>query len=700
MYINSSRHLQTTQHTQLLYCNIIGRSNMAPTRKSVNLPATSLTPKSIVLCRHGAVSATLCAPVNDSQHFSFTVPRKMMQLTLDTLHVSDSRGSIPSVSFKAPVYISTEDLIFDSEEVWNDIVRDNQGSLVLLELSDGSSVKGHLMGLKSPPAASDTKHPTSHLLLLTDSTVSTHQVDSITSLSFMDCAATEKLARFTSLRSRVIDTQSHYRIQIHAHGSGPGELTVSFDQSSPFSPAYDISYLCTPDKGSSDYGVYPSSLKCFATIRNPLHYDLKDVDVTLDSGFRRQDGSATVYNDRFESQASRQNGGSKSGSESGSSSGSSSGSESEESVTTYGWLQDTATSTGRSTTSWFAHEHNPEMFHKLAEKVSVKVGESVRMFLFEKRVNAGVVHLFDGSWEPKRAMLSMYLANCSDVPLEPGRFWISQEGHKLPPTIIRNYMRVGQRSCAYFVISGCWMTKSDSFKITEMSLCGFADEKMIVKVKRLRTSTYEFHNKEKRNIEVVVDHKCLQSSPGDSELDATLYTDGKEINVAADKYTPLFPRVDYWVRLRPGQKSRLVILEETSKEKKFGMFGNSSSKVNGLITTLEMKKIMNEDMGKRLRKVLGMRREIEQLRRERRVHVKRLEALKGYNRRKAEEDPKEDGEVEYSENGDGYLIATRKCGESIRVIEGRVDGILSKEMELCKLMEENKKEICDLHKLN
>lgn len=646
---------------------------------------------SIVLSRHGAVTVNLRATVDDDELFIFTIPRKDFQRSLDSLQVSDSRGNIPSVTFKAPAYISTDGLS-SYGTAWNDIVRDNEGALVHLKLRNGTDVQGHLHGFeRSNSSDSDDSrnkyNPATHtLILMNDYSLSQYRVDTILCLGFMDCDITRNLSRFSYIKNRIMDTESRYRVLISAHGSGSGEITISYRQESPFDPAFDISYMCYPDKGVPDYGVHPCLLKCFATIRNPLHCDLQDVWFTLDSGIVRHNGDATVYvNEPCESETlsdwSRR-------------SVPENGSDTEDKIEPEAEpdseeerLRDSACSSNISSSSWTVFDSKPAMIHKLSEKISLTIGEAIRVLLFEKRCEAGRIHLFDKTWQWRGyCSMSYYINNNTDVALEPGRITFHPDS-RMEGGIIDSYLPIGFCAFKDYSVSGCGAKKTKSSRIVEVHSCDVVGRNMILTYICEQTSTYEFHNKELHDIQLVVLHNYAKSYQAETELTATLWGENGVTTLApSDSQSHYIREVTYRLKLREDEVCRLVILERIRKKEELAMFNDFSSK---LIFKLKRKRIISEDVATEMTQILKIKEAIGRLKWEKAMHEKKIRSVRTFLLRRA-------GIKEYyGEKADDetYFSAVPKLTAQIEKIAEIIFEMGCKEMELREEVKEKELDI-------
>lgn len=428
----------------------------------------------------------------------------------------------------------------------------------------------------------------------------------------------------------------------------------------------------------------------------------------MNSGMTRRSGNVSVYKERFDPPAwDNQNGSAEGSAQSGSGEGSvkSSGidarkSESEGSAETFDGCFANPTSTDtRSTTSWFEHENKPPMHHQLAEKISVNVGESVRVFLYAKPVESGIIHMFALGSAPNRAKLATYLLNSTDVPLEPGRLSHHRERSKLPPSCIENYLKVGQLSCRAYAKSGCWTNRFVSLRIGKVISCVVASEKIVLRLTKRRTTTYNLHNKEERQIELLIDHNCSNRSLGTADVNATLHADNKTETIEPPPHQPSFPWVHYWLKLRAGQRCSLIVVEGLEKEQNFHLFDSLSCK---LIAKLEAYKAINGDVANRLKEVMRMIREEEKLRRECKLLGKRLEALKKKQRSHAQDGPDCHWRDERLDQGsaEGYMKSMERTEEEMNKIVEMIDKLEYRTIHLRLALDKKRTEICGMKQLN
>lgn len=143
----------------------------------------------LTLFSHGVANLELSAQVQDDVSLSLSFPERHMNDVLKSLTVVDTNdGQIASISYEAPTdtnFPPDDTLCFDGASPFKSLLESAQGASVLIQLRDGTSFKGLILGLQclpsqqTPHRESKPIHPhtTLNLVLLREgSKLSTHDV--------------------------------------------------------------------------------------------------------------------------------------------------------------------------------------------------------------------------------------------------------------------------------------------------------------------------------------------------------------------------------------------------------------------------------------------------------------------------------------------------------------------------------------------
>lgn len=663
-----------------------------------------LSPHAINLDYSGVAKVTFKTSVLDSEHLFFTVPRKQMQRVIDSLQINDSRGVKPQINFPAPTFSPPSDFSIDSQDAWNDLIQQHQGSLVQIHTNQ-NQVEGHLIGIKWQTPRDD---PHAQVLLLNDSNVSTYPVDSIQSLSFKDPAAVNQLTDYASVKSHHLETREYCNINIHLHGNGPGQVIISYVQLSSHNLPFQISYSAYPDENAPEYGTHSNLLiKWHAVVQNPLHYDLDNVELTLRSH---------NYVDRFENSMYPESSNPDNDSSSDSSfnehkSGFYENSNSDQSSLqgdddskldtseSQNGIDDELVDTrslGASTCSFTANNIKEQTTFCTSQKISVKLHQCVKIPLLEKTYRGGIIHLYTVTpmSKKKSCYLALLVENTSDMHFEPGKGRIWMKNKSIP--FVVSGTKIGEGFfCSIDWSTGCRGQTKQSSNLEKVVSRTVQDTKLKAKVILKRIVTYDFHNLEERDLELYVQYDSVNNSRMESELEARLYMTSLNLNEIEENdkgvivepcFKQLIPRWRYFkLILKSGQKYRLIVTEHVKKNLEFEISNICSSR---MIAKMERNMIIESKMAEQLKSFLQMKRDLKRVKRERTLHRHRLVSLRNYQKQKAREDEIDiDSSVAHGDGIEGkveekYLDVISKSMEAICRVEEIVDQLHVREVEL------------------
>ncbi|KAI0560919.1 hypothetical protein FGB62_97g18 [Gracilaria domingensis] len=647
-------------------------------KDSAGVPRQIL-PKSLCISRDGSLHVVRRASVIDSETLYFLVPRRQMQRAIDSLQVSDSRGTVPRITFPASSF-SPHKLNIRAEDAWTDLVQEQQGAYVQIFMGSDCA-EGHLIGLRNHDEENGRK---SSVLLLHDSQVSAYDIQTVTSLSFRDSSAAAALKKYTTSREFDMDTKEYYRVTITTTGSGTGNVSVSYSQIVSGVP-FSISYSFSMPEGVPAYGIHPNMLlKCFATISNPLSCDLKNVEVLLQGQIYQNFPKKDMYEDAGDK---------------GSDAGNDKSSGNEES--SFQWTRKAdSVSSGLSevdeifdTSNTYVSQASIEAHYDSCRKVlakivlSLKEGECARVPLFEVCCEGGLVHFY--GLESKVCSLNFYIRNTSERDLEPGHGQFCAPDIESTSWIALGFLKKGDTDVSRFRQStGCRGSSISESVMEKVTGCSKVGKTLVATVTFRRAVQYLFHNVEDRDIDILVYHKSRQSSRAEVESETKLYRDLKAVEFAEHErksmvQTPrrlgFFTRMNDVIHVQACAKERckLVVIEKVTRNVEIPLLQNVSAK---RIANLEENNMIGGKTAEQLHEILHFEREIEMLSTRRSLHRKRIQALINHLSMEAEKkedsEPISDGKEEKgSYEGSTYMRAVLRFEKERMELQKAVEDI-------------------------
>ncbi|KAI0563564.1 hypothetical protein FGB62_37g415 [Gracilaria domingensis] len=455
-----------------------------------------LIPHALQIDRDGYLVVKMKASVVSSESLAFTVLRKNMQLALDTLDVVDSRGTLPFITFGSPIYFDGEK--DRSEQAWDIMLREARGARVHVEFEDGSA-DGTLMGIQKDFAVKSEDVCSMNLVVLSDGEVTVHRVDTIRSLSFLDEDVTDRLKRESLLINSAVDTLRHYRVVIIACGQGEGLLNVCYGQRSPYYPAFEIFYAVddTPEENGC------RRTKCFFTIRDPLHFDITDVEVQLQSGIQRRRDYRPAY--CVEDLKSSSSDGSP-----------------ERTVLDDDEEFDHVSS--ESTTSGHTLYGHGNHIYNINEKLSLKEGQSVRIFHSEIGIRSEEMSSYGANWTTK-VVNSQYIQNVNGDFLAAGTWYWNDRETKTNRIFYYSDIAGHPEFANYMTWSALPRCRSVKQRVHEVGRAIRSEimaNTLRVSYEWNVTTTYRFRNQSKLEFSMFLIHESVVSSRRRSHIEATV----------------------------------------------------------------------------------------------------------------------------------------------------------------------------------
>ena len=669
-----------------------------------NVSSTPLKPTAIELRYDGLAYITLKASVVDSQKFHFSVPREQMQRVLDSLQLSDSRGNTLNPVFPAPILTPINDFSVNSQDAWNDLVLQHQGSQVQLRTKD-DYVQGNLVGVKWETPKDD---PKAQVLLLYDSKVTAHPVDSVQSVSFKDSSRIDELNKFVSDKNQKMEYNKYYRITINTSGTGHGHITASYTQYTESSTPFEISYLAHADEHAPVTGSHPNMImKWFALVVCPLHYDINDVDLTLRGNLFRENVGSKLYPNTFTTKQndsftpgsgyfqSYKNNSDKNSTNDGSYAETIS---SEINIENDDFVDD---DTFLSTCSAVASNMRGDTKLGETRKISIKAGKCTKIELCEKRYEGGLVHFCRGARENSSTDVEycLMIDNTGNTHLEAGRgTFHDKEGYT--DFVVNGTRRDGGYFCVLDYNTGCSAKSTRISNLEEIISRKFENNKLKVNMIVKRVITYDFQNKENRDIDLFVQHDSDLSSLRVVDIEAKLCKEGSDEQVIIEPtWGSKGPRwIYYKLMLEAKEKYRLVVHEHVTKTVTIDILNNYCSRS---ITIMELNKIIDAKIAEKLRELVRMGRERTRVQTERKLCSRKIIALKKLEKEKADEtnnyqDQKiANGDSTQKDRDEEMLFgpSRRKFLHDMEMLEERVDRLVIQDVTLKKEIEKKLKAI-------
>lgn len=596
------------------------------TNDTANDPREIL-PKSLIISRDGFLQVTRKTTVMESEKLYFCVPKKQMERAVDTLQVIDSRGTNPRIIFPSSFFCSDDSFKLRSEDAWSDLVARQQGAFIQVLMGDHDCAEGHLIGLRRDGAGESEK---TSLLLLRDGQVSAHNIETVTTISFRESRASAELKKYTTSKKFDLDTKDNYSITIIATGSGPGEISVSYSQFVSGAP-FTISYLITPADGASAYGIQKNMLlNSFATIRNPLSCDIKDVEVTIQGQMYQNFPKTDMYpedrGNEGEGQVARSDGSSENYEPA----------EDAENPSVSGEFYDVDDLFDHGTIS--ASQTSVEAYYDFHREVratatlSLKEGCCTKISLFHAQCEVGLSHYYRAGID--RCSLDLYIRNTTGRNLEPGYGQFSSPDIASTHMFSMPFLKKSERALIPFRrYTGCRGSVTSTSLMERVVSSSKVNEKLLATIMFRRTIQYTLHNLEEKDVDVLLFHKTAQCSTKEVESEAIWYD--KLLAVGAGQQNgkgsvvqpspgDLRTLTDYHVHVASKERCRLIVTEYVKKDVEVPLLENISVK---LVANLEKNNIIGRKLVDGLLDMLATEREIELLTKKRRAHRKRLKAL-------------------------------------------------------------------------
>eukprot|EP00178_Gracilaria_changii_P024399 TRINITY_DN734_c0_g1_i1.p1 TRINITY_DN734_c0_g1~~TRINITY_DN734_c0_g1_i1.p1 ORF type:complete len:698 (-),score=69.60 TRINITY_DN734_c0_g1_i1:271-2214(-) len=564
----------------------------------------TLLPHALQMDRNGGVIVKMKANVHNSERLSFTVLRSQMETALDSLEVVDSRGTAPQLTFSSPTHFNVKDI--QSAHVWDTMLQEARGARVQIE-SEHGCVDGTLMGMQKDFAARAEEPCSTSVVLLSDGQISTHRIDDIRSLCFLDDDITERLKRESFLKKCAVETSQHYRIIIAVFGEGEGVLDVSYQQHSPYYPAFETLYVVN---GIADLNG-PNRVERFFTIRNPMHYDLEEVDIQLQAQTTGRGHYPRAYGeDESQSSISDDN--------------------LERSIHSD---DEYIRASSISTTSLTAGFGLETKIYNIDQKLSLKEGDSVRIFHSETIVNYKVLvsNLVSATPNVNEAH---FIENIGGEFLGAGK-WILDEPITKGSNFTRTCDIAGHAKYVdeYFFF-GTTRCKGVVQKVPDIrrAVCSeIIGNKLRVSYEWCLTTVYRFENGSNLEFDMMLRHRGGVSTRRASRIRATMQCAAEE---AHGDETVAEVKLDYYgfrvgvrcfsLTLAPGKETVVTVREESTAEcllqREYSIPGDCTMKN---LQFLRSRDAVNESTMKLLEEAMFLVRDFARMKRDRRSHVRK-----------------------------------------------------------------------------
>lgn len=637
-----------------------------------------LKPYRIELNRHGTATVRLRACIVDTHTVSINLPRSGISTTLRSLVVSDSRGTTPTVLLPSPPKRN-----IDKEPVWYTLLAYHHGCPVSVETPD-SPHSGRVIGFGAGDSRSD--HGPNTIILDEDGHIAIRK--------FYDHGNLKIEAPSSNVEKCLPHVASNpfITLTVTANGVGPGTLSVAYNIKSPFENAYDILYrLHAPAVGSDDARFSNVKVVCTAVVNNPTPFDLEDVELCLIADVHRKSIDHMAHrlldahsdSDNNSSEPVR------------SSSRSSSTSVSRSTTSSPKWRRnkykrcdldtDVLTVSTTFTETEYARDWKPLFHMEVPQRITLGVNQSTIVTLFESTCEAGTAHYYNSSGQTRdsRAQRAYMIRNTTNIPFEPGLGHIVfGSAYEIP--IKLEYIPVGQVYVGSPLgDSGVRVRTQSSKKFNDVSCRTVQTGLLQTTVEWIRTVQIELYNKEENSADVVIMYDPASVWNYEEHSVVKLYEHEDDV----DKEGAGIPwkRLDspfgrdvphYSVPLRSGQTRVLVVHEKIYEDRHLA--SNRNPRVLARLLQLDG---ITKEVADSLRNLISMSRRLESLKRLSLRHERKMERVRSFADRVADEYWTPDNETINGEHGadrdlQKYFDTSEKAENTLSKLQDRCDALV------------------------
>eukprot|EP00178_Gracilaria_changii_P003002 TRINITY_DN14402_c0_g4_i1.p1 TRINITY_DN14402_c0_g4~~TRINITY_DN14402_c0_g4_i1.p1 ORF type:complete len:690 (+),score=115.76 TRINITY_DN14402_c0_g4_i1:172-2241(+) len=683
-------------------------SEMNHTPEQVDMIARTVSPQCLHVHRGGLVEVRMNAAVVDTERLRFDVSPKQIETALNSLVLSDSRGSTPNMFVHSPVTLKAASK--QSRKAWTKVLTRYQGTKVGIETTRDKS-EGILVGFRQElydsqetPSAGTMNHSKFFIVIRSGSKVSFHPLESITALNFQDKATCEALVKDSFMKQYVVQRRNVYTIEVVAQGKGKGDIEIRYSVRSRFSPAYEVSYIFDVNEDTFASGVRRDRrLKCYINFHNPLDVDLSDVKVVFRSGQKWTSKVYWSYKDKAEEDEAQDTEVQDQDSASSKTEGDDNeeGREEEKDEKFVDEFSDVSYST--TTTENLRDRGN--MNRELPTKVSLKMNESLKVLIFDKTCCGGIIRTIETDTSDAHGNVSLLLLNTTDERLESGHLQVNSTSCIVP--IIFTIIPMGPNE---FVLRSILRYSDIAWKryervdVGNQRSCHVTENQLVVINEKTQTMMGKIQNKSDIEVELFFFHRLCSRAHERNAIEGILTraswlhsSDGE--NVQPFCYSSLYKCVGYLLKLRAREDCWMTVREQMMAKKKHMILEGLKSET---VAHAEAAELVPPAALQSLRRLLSQSNELRDLKNEHWLHEEKLRQIEAYRVKgasKSKEGGIEDGENE--ENGitsaedelQMYYTRSSAANKARAVLEGLMDDIERRLFEVRREMSATKRQL-------